>query len=111
MGGVEDLCRGSTELSKAMYSSAFFSYKEREHLLAYNTEKRIRGERAYVASTDKISSSAHQSGESLGTAWFGVIGITCFSFSVTSFIVGLFLESCCVQSLITSQITSNSSFL
>lgn len=64
-----------------------------------------------VASTDKISSSAHQSGESLGVAWSGEITITSLNLEVTSFIVGLCLGSGWMQSWITSQITSSSLFL
>lgn len=64
-----------------------------------------------VASTDKISSSAHQRGDSLGTDWSGDKPITSLSFGVMSFIVGLILGSDLIQSWITSQITSSSLFL
>lgn len=44
MGGVEDLCRGSTELSKAMYSSAFFLI-QRESICWLTTQRRESEER------------------------------------------------------------------
>jgi len=52
------------------------------------------------ASVEAISSSAHQSGESLGTADSGVIFVISRSLSLTSFIVGLCFGSGCTQDLI-----------
>lgn len=64
-----------------------------------------------VVSNDKISSSAHQRGESLGTACSGDTRSTSLNLGAMSFIVGLSLASGWRQSFTTSQITSSSSSL
>lgn len=62
----------------------------------------------YPASTESISSSAHQSGESLWPAASGEIGITSLNLLVTSFIVSLWLGSWWMHARITSQMTCSS---
>lgn len=62
----------------------------------------------YPASTESISSSAHQSWESLWPAASGEIGITSLSLLVTSFIVSLWLGSWWMHARITSQMTCSS---
>nr|GMD04470.1 protein DOG1-like 4 [Ipomoea batatas] len=57
------------------------------------------------------ASSAHQSGNSLGTAASEEISRTFLSFSITSLMVGLFLVSCRMHSYITSHTTASSSLL
>nr|GMD10824.1 protein DOG1-like 4 [Ipomoea batatas] len=57
------------------------------------------------------ASSAHQSGNSLGTAASGEISRTFLSFSITSLMVGIFLVSCRTHSYITSHTTASSSLL
>lgn len=61
-----------------------------------------------AASADKISSSAHHRGESLGVAASGDISMTCLNFAITSFIEALFLGSCSMQLWITSRTISSS---
>lgn len=64
-----------------------------------------------LASTDRISSSAHQSGESLGVAASGEIAITALNLEVTSFMVGLLLGSGLMQAWMISQMIFSSSSL
>lgn len=66
---------------------------------------------AQVASTDKISSSAHQRGDSLGVAWSGDMAITSLNLPVISLIEGLCLRSGLMQSMMISQMMSSSLFL